>query len=584
MFAIDRVLLITGILLLVGIFASKFAARLGLPVLVLFILVGMLAGEEGLGRIVFDNYELAHGIATVALCFILFDGGMRTPRPALQLSWKPAGLLATLGVVLTSVVTGFAASAILGIPLLEGLLLGSIVGSTDAAAVFSILRSKGLHLNRRLSATLEVESGSNDPMAIFLTVGCLEVLTGQMSGGAELLGFLAKQMGIGLFVGVAVGWIAVRLINRIRLDTAGLYPVLTGVCGLVSFGVAAVLGGSGFLAVYLTGIWIGNNRIVFQRGSLLFHDGLAWIGQIIMFVVLGLLSYPSQVLKMAGPGLLIAAVLIFVARPIAVIPLLLPFGFSFREMVFVSWTGLKGAVPIILATYPLLFGLSDGLLFFNVIFFVVLVSAVTQGWSLPVVARWLGLQQPPEPSPSMSLEITSLRHVDAEIVGYNVTNDSPVTGRRVSELALPDGMVVAIVARGDRLIPPRGSTVFQEKDHVSLVLRDEVRPLADLLFVPCGGEEKELPALVEFAFHGVAKLGSLRESYGIDLPGDAAMTLANFVEERAGTVLEKGLLVDCGRFSLHVREMDRGTASIIGVVRNLNERQSENAAGEDRET
>lgn len=567
MFAIDRVLLVTGILLLVGIFASKFASRLGLPVLVLFILVGMLAGEEGIGRIVFDNYELAHGIATVALCFILFDGGLRTPRSALQISWKPAGLLATVGVILTSVITGFAASAILGIPLLEGLLLGSIVGSTDAAAVFSILRSKGLHLNRRLSSTLEVESGSNDPMAIFLTVGCLEVLTGQMTGSVELLGFLVKQMGIGLVVGVAVGWIAVRLINWIRLDTAGLYPVLTGVCALVSFGVAAVVGGSGFLAVYLTGIWIGNNRIVFQRGSLLFHDGLAWIGQIVMFVVLGLLSYPSHVLKMAGPGLLIAAVLIFVARPIAVFPLLLPFGFSLREIVFVSWTGLKGAVPIILATYPLLFGLSDGLLFFDVIFFVVLVSAVTQGWSLPIVAKWLGLQELPPRSPPMKLEITSLRHVEADIVGYSLTEASRVVGKRLSELALPDGMVVAILARGERLIPPRGSTVFQETDHVSLVLRDEVRPLADLLFASWEEGPREVPALVEFLFPGSVRLGNLMGSYGIDLGGDAATTLAEWIRERTGAEVEKGELVDCGHFSLHVREVDGGVASIVGIVR-----------------
>ncbi len=580
MFAIDRVLLVTGILLLVGIFASKFAARLGLPVLVLFILVGMLAGEEGLGRIVFDHYVLAHGIATVALCFILFDGGLRTPRSALRLSRKPAGLLATLGVVLTSVITGVAASAILRIPLWEGLLLGSIVGSTDAAAVFSILRSKGLHLSRRLSSTLEVESGSNDPMAIFLTVGCLEILTGEMSLGAELFGFLAKQMGIGFFVGVAFGWIAVRLINWIRLDTAGLYPVLTGVCGLVSFGVAAVLGGSGFLAVYLTGIWIGNNRIVFQRGSLLFHDGLAWIGQIVMFMVLGLLSYPSQVLKMAGPGLLIAAVLIFVARPIAVFSLLLPFGFRLRELVFISWTGLKGAVPIILATYPLLFGLSDGLLFFNVIFFVVLVSAVTQGWTLPIVAKWLGLQQPPEPSPPMSLEISSLRHVDAEIVGFNVEKGSRVLGKRVSELALPDGMVVAIVARGERLIPPRGSTVFQEKDHVSLVLRNEVRPLADLLFASGEVAEKEVPALVEFPFPGPVRLGGLLESYGIDLSGDVRSSLADFVRERAGTV-EKGAMIDCGRYCLHIRDDDHGVASIIGIVRNLDlDRQDREAERE----
>jgi cell volume regulation protein A len=567
MFAIDRTLLVAAVLLLVGIFASKFASRLGLPVLVLFILVGMLAGDEGLGRIAFDQYGLAHGIATVALCFILFDGGLRTPRQALRLAWRPAGLLASVGVVLTSLVTGFAATAILGIPLLEGLLLGAIVGSTDAAAVFSVLRSKGLHLEERLASTLEVESGSNDPMAIFLTVGFLEVLTGEMTLGPGLLLFLAKQMGIGLLTGGAVGYLAVRLINRIRLDAAGLYPVLAGVCGLISFGLAAVLGGSGFLAVYLTGIWIGNQRFIFQRGTLLFHDGLAWIGQIVMFVVLGLLATPSQVLETAGPGLLIAAVLIFVARPLAVFPLLLPFGFRFAEITFIAWTGLKGAVPIVLATYPLLFGLEDGLLFFNVIFFVVLVSAVTQGWSLPFVARWLGLQQTPEPAPSMSLEITSLRHVDAEIVGYALRHGTRALGRPINRLALPDGLVVAMVSRDEKLTPPRGSTLLKEGDHVFVVMKDEVRPLADRLFGFDALSEKPLPVYVEFPFPGLVRLGDLERSYSIDLEGGRAdETLADCLQRLAGGEIGPGAFVEHGGYRLYLRKPDGDGATVVGIV------------------
>lgn len=567
MFAIDRALLIVAILLLAGIFASRFAARLGLPVLVLFILVGMLAGEEGPGGIGFDNYTLAHGIATVALCFILFDGGLRTPLSLLRLSWKPAGLLASVGVVLTSVITGLAAAWILGIPLLEGLLLGSIVGSTDAAAVFSILRSKGLQLDPRLSSTLEVESGSNDPMAIFLTIGCLELITARISGVADLSLLLIQQMGIGLAAGAAVGWLAVRLINGIRLDAPGLYPVLAGVCGLVAFGVAAAIGGSGFLAVYLAGIWIGNHRIVFQRGTLLFHDGLAWIGQIVMFVVLGLLSYPSEVLKMAGPGLLIAAVLIFVARPLAVFPLLLPFGFRINEIIFISWTGLKGAVPIILATYPLLFGLADGLLFFNVIFFVVLVSAVTQGWSLPLVAKWLGLQREPEIAPAMSLELTTLRQVDTEVVRHVLRPGAYAVGKRLNELLMPEGMLVAMITRGDRLISPRGSTGLMEGDHVSVVLRDEVRPFAGLLFEPSEPGHRVLPPYLECPVNDGATLGKLQACFGIDLGGEPGATLGQFLGEKHPGGLSKGDLIDCGDFLLRVREVEPGGAAVIGIRR-----------------
>jgi len=567
MFVVDQVLLISGVLLLAGIFASKFAARLGLPVLVLFILVGMLAGEEGLGGIAFDNYTLAHGIGTVALCVILFDGGLRTSRKSLRSSWKPASVLATAGVLVTSVITGLAAAWILGLPWLEGILLGSIVGSTDAAAVFSVLRSKGLHLNKRLASTLEVESGSNDPMAIFLTVGVLEVLMGRMELGPQMLGLFGMQMGVGLLTGVAAGWAAVKLINWIQLDVGGLYPVLTGVCGLLAFGIAAALGGSGFLAVYVAGIWIGNSRFVFQRGSLLFHDGLAWISQMAMFAVLGLLSYPSQLLKVAGPSLGIAAVLIFVARPAAVMPLLLAFRFSLREMLFVSWVGLKGAVPIILATYPLLFGLPDGGKLFNVVFFVVLVSAISQGWSLPAVARLLRLEQPPEPEPPVTLELTSLREVDADIVGYTVLEGSRAAGRRINQLALPDGMVVAMLSRQNKLIPPRGSTQLCPIDHVFVLLRPEVRPLADALFRAPGGREIPLPRLVEFPLAGATTVDQLRVSYDIqvDLPG--GLTLDQLLRERLGAKPAKGAMLELGPVTLHVREMDEdGRVISVGLV------------------
>jgi potassium/hydrogen antiporter len=521
----------TIILLLMGIASSKFSSRLGLPVLVLFLLLGMLAGEEGIGGIAFDNFGAAHVIGTLALAFILFDGGLQTRAQALRSAWKPSALLATVGVLVTSVVTGVAAAHILDIPLLEGILLGSIVGSTDAAAVFSVLRSRGLHLRRRLASTLEIESGSNDPMAIFLTIGLLEVLLGRMELGPQLLQLFVWQLGLGAVMGVAVGFGAVRLINRINLEAAGLYPVLTAACGLLAFGAAAALGGSGFLAIYIAGIILGNQRIVFERGARLFHDGLAWMGQISMFVVLGLLSTPSELLRVAPESLLIAVVLIFVARPVAVVPLLLPFGFSLREQLFVSWVGLKGAVPIILALFPLIFGLPDGALLFNVVFFVVIVSAIVQGGTLPLLAARLGLQVEPEPQPSVTLEITSLRDVNADIVEYTVGERSRAANHRLNQLTLPDGVVVAMIVRDEQLIPPRGSTSILPDDHVFLVLRPETRPLVDRIFSPRMAVDA-LPTLIEFPLTGSTTVEDLWEFYGIRLGMPGEKTLDAVIRER----------------------------------------------------
>lgn len=482
MFFVDHFVLVAGVLLLLGIASSKFSARLGVPVLVLFLGVGMLAGSEGIGGIAFDDYHLAHGIGTVALAVILFDGGLHTPVSALRLAGKPALALATAGIVVTALVTGWAASRILGLPPLQGLLLGSIVGSTDAAAIFSVLRLSGLSVRRRLAATLEIESGSNDPMALLLTLGLLQVIGGEAELGVGLLRLFAVQMGVGALVGLGVGRGAVWLVDRVRLDAAGLYPVMVGACGLLSYGVAASLHGSGFLSAYLAGIVVGNGRIVFRRGVLLFHDAGAWLAQIVMFVVLGLLSFPSRLWEVAGPALLVALVLVLVARPLAVALTLLPFGFRPRELVFLSWAGLKGAVPITLATFPLLAGIPGAEFIFDVVFFVVLVSALTQGWTLPWLARKLGLEVPAPPDPPATLEITSLRHVDADIVEYTVRAGSPADGCTIRDLPFPPEVVVALVTRGERLLVPAGRTRIQAGDRLFVVLRPEAQPQVDHVF------------------------------------------------------------------------------------------------------
>lgn len=567
MFIVDRLILIGAVLLLFGIVSSKFSARLGLPTLVLFIAVGMLAGSEGLGGIAFENYALAHGVGTIALAVILFDGGLRTSVDSFRLAWKPSLALATFGVLLTAAITGWASTVILGLSPLEGLLLGSIVGSTDAAAVFSILRSQGLRLRERVSATLEVESGSNDPMAVFLTVGLIGIITGEMEWGPGLAGFLLRQFGVGAVAGLAVGVMAATLINRINLASAGLYPLLTGALGLLSYGLAASLGGSGFLSVYLTGIVLGNTRLVFQRGTYLFHDAVAWVCQIAMFVVLGLLSFPSRLVDVAWQGLAIAFVLIFIARPVSVALTLLPFRFAPREIAFLSWVGLKGAVPIVLATYPLLLGVPDSLVLFNVVFFVVLVSALTQGWSLPFVARRLGLELPSLPAPPVSLEITSLRDVDGDIVEYTLPESSRAAGRRVRDLLLPDGVVIAMVARHEQIIPPRGSTHLRGGDHVFVVMRPDARALVDRVFGEGGPAEPALAAEVEFVLRGDATVADVEEFYGVVLDADGDKTLARLLAERLdGMGVRSGDRVRIGDVELCARDVHDGIPDAVALV------------------
>jgi cell volume regulation protein A len=498
---------------------------------------------------------------------ILFDGGLGTPMAAVRQVWQPALVLAVPGVLLTALVTGLAAAWILDLPFLEGLLLGSIVGSTDAAAVFAVLRAGGVSLQKRLQSMLELESGSNDPMAIFLTVGCIELITGETSLGFGLLRLFASQMGVGAIVGISMGFVAVRVINRIKLDSAGFYPVLVTGFGLLTFGLTVVLGGSGFLAVYLAGIVIGNSQLVFQRGIRLFHDAAAWLSQIVMFVVLGLLSFPSRLIAVAPQGLLIGVVLIFVARPLAVAPLLLPFRFSPREVLFISWVGLKGAVPITLATFPLLFGTPGASETFDAVFFVVVLSALVQGWSLPVVARWLGLEKSPEATPPVTLEISSLQHVDGDIVDYSISPASRAAGRTVKQLALPAGAVIALVSRDDKIMPPQGSTRIEAGDHVIIILKPGVRPLVDRVFAGSPGRQSTIPAAVEFPLRATTTVAELRDMYGIAVSADDKQTLGDALRARLGNNASEGSIVDCGEIALRVRRISpNGNIEQIGMI------------------
>jgi cell volume regulation protein A len=555
MFLIDSLILGTAFFLLLGIASSKLSNRLGVPVLVLFLILGMLAGSDGIGGIEFENYQLAHAIGTLALAMILFDGGLSTPLSSVKSVWKPAMLLATLGVLITAIVTGLAASWILDVSLLEGMLLGSIVGSTDAAAVFAVLRSGGVSLRERLKSTLEVESGANDPMAIFLTVGCIEILLGQLSIGPDLIWLFIKQMGVGGIAGISVGYIAIRIVNAINLDAAGLYPVLVTAFGLLAFGLAVAFGGSGFLAIYLAGIVIGNGRLVFQRGIRVFHDAAAWLSQIVMFVVLGLLSFPSRLLDVAWQGLAIGLVLMLIARPLAVMPFLFPFRYNWRESIFVSWVGLKGAVPITLATFPLMFGIPHASLMFDVVFFVVVLSAMVQGWSLSFAARRLGLEVPIEMAPPLTLEISSLRHVEGDIVDYTVAEDSRAAGRQVKDLALPEGVVIAVVARGQQIIPPQGRTRIEAGDHVMIVLRPEMRQLVDQVFGSRTETSVEEIVGLEFPLRGTTTVGELEDMYGITMGIAREVTLDEALRRQLGQAVTLRHVARFGAIGLRARRL-----------------------------
>jgi cell volume regulation protein A len=390
----DEWLLVSSLLLLLSILAWKVSNRLGIPALLLFLGIGMLAGSDGPGGIYFDNASVAQAVGVVALAFILFAGGLDTEWRVVRPVLGGALALSTIGVLLTAAVVAVFALFLLHVSFLEGLLLGAIISATDAAAVFSVLGARKLNLSGKLAPLLELESGTNDPMAVFLTIGLTNLLANPHESVFALFLLFVQQMGIGAIFGLLLGWGAIHLIGRLKLEEAALYPVLTIALVLLAYGLTATLGGSGFLAVYLVGILLGNSSA--QRVNRLtgFHDSLAWLMQIAMFLILGLLVFPSRLPAVFVSGLLITGVAIFIARPLSVLITLLPVKMSLREKLFVGWVGLRGAVPIVLATFPLLTGLSKASFLFDLVFFVVLASVLLQGTTVPLVARWLGVIAP----------------------------------------------------------------------------------------------------------------------------------------------------------------------------------------------
>ncbi|MCL2778511.1 MAG: potassium/proton antiporter [Polyangiaceae bacterium] len=474
-------LLVIGAFLVTSALLSRLWARSGVPLVLGFVALGMAAGAEGIGRFVFDNYRLSFRIGTSALVLILFDAGLHTPRTTFRRYLAPSVVLATIGVLGTAAMIGGAAHA-LGFDWTTAFLLGAIVSSTDAAAVFSVLRVGGVELHERVGALLEVESGLNDPMAVILTLGTTEALAMGQTIKWTMALFVGVQLGVGAAVGMASGVGARLLLKRLQLSVTGLYPVLTVGLAFVAFGVASVLQGSGFLAVYLAGIVLGDAKLSYKAALGRVHDFVAWLGQVAMFVVLGLLASPARIVQAAGPGLVLAFFVAFVARPVAVIPCVLPFGFRAREVLFVSWVGLKGAVPIVLACIPVLAHVTAATRIFDLVFFIVVVGATIQGSTVSVLARKLKVGRRVAPTRPAALEITASRPLGHELVVCEVNRASAVCSASLSDIPFPDDAAVMLVVRGADLLAPRGHIVLEEGDILHIFCRSSDLPMLNLLF------------------------------------------------------------------------------------------------------
>jgi potassium/hydrogen antiporter len=452
--------------------ASLVAGRLRVPGLLLFLFLGMAIGSDGLGWIDFDDYELARRIGIIALALILFEGGLTAGLLEIRPVLAPALSLAVVGTLVTAVVTGLTAALLFDFSTLDGMLLGAVLAATDGAAIFALLRESTL--KRRLAITLEAESGFNDPVAVLLVLGFIEWMTHDSYGVADMALLFLRQLGIGLAVGAAVAIAAVWALRRAQLATAGLYPVATLAVAALAFGGADALHGSGFLAVYLAGLALGTVGIPAQQTVTAFHQGLAWLAQVAMFVALGLLVFPSGLDEVAVRGTVLALVLVLVSRPLAVAVATLPARFTWAERIVLSGAGLRGAVPVVLATFPVIAGVGGSRELFDVVFFAVLVSTLVQGTTFEPIARRLKATSTEPALPRPLAEAGTIRRLGAEILEYPIAVDDAAVGARVRDLGLPREAVVNVIVRGDEAIPPRGSTILRAGDRLHVLLRSEL--------------------------------------------------------------------------------------------------------------
>jgi cell volume regulation protein A len=544
--AVNLGVLLIGLLVVVGVVSSLIAARVGAPLLLIFLLIGMLAGEDGPGGLRFNDYRTTYLVGSLALAIVLFDGGLRMRLARLRGAIAPAAVLATLGVLVTAGVVGLVAIPALGLSLPEGLLVGAIVSSTDAAAVLFLLGAGGLQLRRRVGATLEIEAGVNDPAAVLLTVLLIQlVIAAGAPAEVGVVEFVAAQLVIGALVGAVGGFAIVAMLNRLELP-AGLPPLLVVAAAISIYGAATVMGGSGFLAVYLAGLFVGNRPIRAHAAVLRFHDAATWLAQMVMFLVLGLLVTPSRLVEHLLPAVLVAVVLMLVARPLAVWLSLAPFGFSWKEKSFIAWVGLRGAVSIFLAAIPILSNVPEATMYFDVAFVVVLVSLALQGWTVGPAARWAGVARS-DPAPSVNrVEIDLPGRLDLEMVGYPVQADSYVLARG----RLPRWLRPLLVLRRGEVLPAADAGLLEADDFAYfLAPRNRLR-LLDRMFAPVDlAEHARLDGL--FSFRGGVRLDDVAALYGAPAPVDlAGRTIAEAFALRWDSTAEVGDRIDLGDAAL----------------------------------
>jgi potassium/hydrogen antiporter len=550
---VNSLLMLGALLVLVGIGSSLIATRFGAPLLLVFLIVGMLAGEDGPGGIPFSNFTLAYSLGSLALSIILFDGGLRTRISAFRGITVPSLLLATVGVVISSALTAAFAMLVLHLTFLEGMLLGAIVSSTDAAAVFFLLRTGGTRLRHKVGATLEIESGTNDPTSVFLTLMIVEVLLAPTEGGfARVIEFLTLQVAVGAIVGIGGGLGFAALINRVDFPS-GLHPVLVIAGAVFLYAAASLLDGSGFLAAYLAGLVMGNRPLRAYGSIMSFHDAATWLFQIMMFLVLGLLVTPSDLLNYGLAAIAIAVFLILIGRPIAVIACLAPFGFRRSEIAFVSWVGLRGAVSIFLASIPMMSGLPNAAIIFNVAFVVVLISLLVQGWTIRPLALRLGLALPHDAPQVSRVELDLPGQLEYELVGFTVAERSPVVnGRKIPAWARP-----VLVVREGEILGAAAAGSPRSDDHIYVLAPPWRVDSLDPLFAPPSEVEEQIPS-TEFIFNGTAKASTIADLYRIAIPDERKdWTVAEwFIAELGEDVAEDDQIAfgDAALFARRVRD------------------------------
>ncbi|MDX1271457.1 potassium/proton antiporter [Bizionia paragorgiae] len=468
---IENILLIGSLLLLLSVLAGKTSYKFGVPTLILFLGIGMLAGSDGIGGIRFDDPKLAQFIGIVSLNFILFSGGLDTSWKAVKPILREGVALSTLGVFLTAMSLGAFVWSVTDFTIYESLLLGSIVSSTDAAAVFSILRSKSLALKNNLRPTLELESGSNDPMAYVLTIAFLTLVIHQDQSIASIIPIFLQQMIVGGLAGIGFGILSKFIINKIKLDFEGLYPVLVIALMFITFSATDFFGGNGFLAIYICAVYLGQQDLIHKKTILKMFDGLAWLMQIILFLTLGLLVFPSAIIPYMGIGLLISMFLIFIARPVGVFISLMFFKMKLRRRLYISWVGLRGAVPIVFATYPLLAGIDKANMIFNIVFFISVTSILIQGTTLSIVAKWLNVALPEKDKKLNPTDMLMAENPKAEMKEIVITADCHAVNKKIVELGFPKNAIIAMIKRGQSYIIPNGSITIETNDTL-IVLAD----------------------------------------------------------------------------------------------------------------